>query len=195
LEHLNITPRIAIGSMVYRAGPDEVLDVVAFCGCANMAAAPNLFHMWLETENEIIDFSAGDWHAQMARTPEAGPEMQRPIEWAVEPPLYFWCPTVDLTEAWRSTGTPELGAAWYHEGVAADDHAAFVRHIRDKREALLADAKALWPAVRAALPPPLPRPPGRGRSTSAETNAAPQQCAAVNPSYATRSGGSSHVRR
>jgi hypothetical protein len=56
--------RPCLGGMVYRAGPDEVRDVMAFCGPNNqgcMYEGRFLGHYWIADRNDFIDFSVGDW--------------------------------------------------------------------------------------------------------------------------------------
>src|SRR3954453_9953239 len=54
---------IVFGGMLYRAGPDELVDTVAFCGPGNAAllmARQMLGHYWLQAGRDLIDFTVGD---------------------------------------------------------------------------------------------------------------------------------------
>lgn len=158
LLHVGLEPKGVLGSTLFRAGPDEVLDVVAFCGPGNMACVPNLFHVWLEVDDCIVDFASGDWKEDApqleglsaALLPET--ETLRPVQWDVDPPRYVWRPKAELTTPWTPTGTPELGELWYAEGVAAshqkEAQAYFDGGMHDATRTL----HLLWPTVRDALP-------------------------------------------
>jgi hypothetical protein len=71
---LGIAAKPALGGMVYRAGPDEYSDVVAFCGEGNVGRqlpdsdAGLLGHFFLVSGNNLVDFSVRDWKEQ-SRTP------------------------------------------------------------------------------------------------------------------------------
>ncbi len=53
-----------IGGMIYRAGPNESSDVLAFCGPGNVGRFKDgnfMGHMWVRAGDALIDFSPGDW--------------------------------------------------------------------------------------------------------------------------------------
>ena len=170
LAHLGMRPQRMMGGMIFRAGPDERLDTVPFCGPSNHAqwiGDRPLFHVWLEVDGDIIDFSCGDWKSQELLVEEVsapgGEQPSRPIRWDVEPPDYIWQPADTLLgERFKA---PPLGKIWYARGfwmpkggkTEAETQAGF----NSAAEEVLPYAKMLWPAVKEALPPPLPRPPGR----------------------------------
>src|SRR2546421_6568947 len=58
-----------LGGMVYRAGPDRYRDVVSFCGSDNVGQLTDdgllMGHWWLESGDDFIDFSCGDWQDSM----------------------------------------------------------------------------------------------------------------------------------
>jgi hypothetical protein len=71
---LGIEVPLVIGGMIYRAGPDRVRDVLAFCGPDNrMMRAPGgiMGHWWLEAGGLVLDFSPGDWPHEAAALAEA----------------------------------------------------------------------------------------------------------------------------
>ena len=67
--------------MLYRAGADPIRDVLAFCGPHNAGQLLDghfLGHIWLEMDDELIDFSCGDWphldpRADLDRRPATNP--------------------------------------------------------------------------------------------------------------------------
>jgi hypothetical protein len=110
-----------IGGMIYRAGPDERSDVVAFCGPGNVGRFKDgmfMGHMWLRAGDALIDFSSGDWRGEVeAFGPliDDGYAKLGPIQWTADPPAFFWGlwdsfmpPRINGT-VW----TPELGRAAY----------------------------------------------------------------------------------
>ena len=134
LELSGISAHITLGGMVYRAGPNERRDVVAFCGPGNFGikvAGGLLAHYFLMTDaGEIVDFSAGDWKRDNDIIPEVGDASDLgPIQWMVDPPLFHWDAAAKLQ---RPPGlkayTPQLGRAWYNgfEGDASDAIEAIV---------------------------------------------------------------------
>src|SRR5262245_46348702 len=61
---LGIAATLALGGMIYRAGPDEYRDVMAFCGPGNAGTKlPGglLGHYFIISGDDIVDFSPGDW--------------------------------------------------------------------------------------------------------------------------------------
>lgn len=128
LHSLGLSSDIAVGGMVYRAGPDPMRDCVAFCGPGNLGHLKDdgfLGHAWLRLRGNLVDFSVGDWYdtsqAGLIRE-EWGPENKDPgrLVWtAPELPDFFWQDYDSLTKPWRKfkpddpTTTPELGQAWY----------------------------------------------------------------------------------
>jgi hypothetical protein len=60
---------LPVGGVVYRAGPDERRDVIAFCGGpgnTGTLTAGGLFlgHYFIVSGDDIIDFSVGDWRGE-----------------------------------------------------------------------------------------------------------------------------------
>jgi hypothetical protein len=120
LRRSNIDCQLEIGSMLYRVGPDPIRDVIAFCGPGNAGIVLNdksaLFHAWISVEDCIADFSINEWRSFDIRnevTLPGGTPNLGPIQWTITPPKYWWKPRAELTGRWHSTGTPELGEAWY----------------------------------------------------------------------------------
>jgi len=69
LNRLDIPAKPALGGMIYRAGPDEERDVVAFCGPGNAGTrigSSFLGHWFIMSGDDIVDFSVGDWKALTA---------------------------------------------------------------------------------------------------------------------------------
>jgi hypothetical protein len=109
------------GSAIYRAGPDPVRDVMAFCGPGNTgcwgASNQLLGHGWIQLGDELIDFTAGDWRRQQIEdgVPEgmspspAEAKMLDPIEWTATPPDFYWQDARSLTGPWEPRGEPEIG--------------------------------------------------------------------------------------
>ena len=57
---LGVRSHLVFGAMLYRAGPDEMADVIAFCGPNNRARQLDgqvLGHYWLEAGADLIDFT------------------------------------------------------------------------------------------------------------------------------------------
>ena len=81
---------------------------------------------------------------------------------------YVWRPAEELTAPWKPDGVPELGGMWYREGVRTDGtpagEAAVHAHWRPGLMQETPHARMLWPAVKAALPPPLPKSLGRAEA-------------------------------
>jgi hypothetical protein len=116
---LEIAAKIALGGMIYRTGPDERRDVVAFCGENNTGVKTALGlggHYFLISGDNIVDFSVGDWKADSAHAPEhehlMGLAPTEPAHWEIEPPDFFWAERSAFTPR-DGTFTPELGRAWY----------------------------------------------------------------------------------
>ena len=138
---LGIASRWVDGAMLYRAGPNEMSDVVAFCGPGNAgywtdygAAA----HCWLVAGDDLIDFSVGDWQEQHAFL--AGGRYDRlpngaalpPIQWTAPPlPEFWWRPAATFTNPWRPTGTPPIGTAWYKQGKPPIQWIALRQYVAD----------------------------------------------------------------
>jgi hypothetical protein len=117
---LNIAAKIALGGLVYRVGPDERRDVVAYCGPGNAGMKTTIGlggHYFLISGDNIVDFAVGDWIQDAA----AAPELERmmgltplgPVQWMIEPPEFFWAERSTFMPPQDRTFTPELGRAWY----------------------------------------------------------------------------------
>jgi hypothetical protein len=162
LHTLGIEASVAIGSMVYRAGPDEWRDVMAYCGPGNIGHITSegsfLGHAWLQTSTDIIDFSVSDWRNSEGlddddvealitadRALRDANNNLGAIQWtAPQLPEYFWRPT-DSFPKWRqwcdgdkATYTPRLGECWYGPMRAASRDEAY-RRFRMISDELVAD--------------------------------------------------------
>lgn len=111
-----------IGGMIYRAGPNESSDVLAFCGPGNVGRFKDgnfMGHMWVRAGDALIDFSPGDWRNMVdAFGPliDDGFEKLGPIRWTADPPAFFWGPWDGFMPPSGIDGTtwaPELGRAAY----------------------------------------------------------------------------------
>ena len=114
LRSLGFETTFRIGGCLYRAGPNEVKDTISFCGPTNCGQFYNdvfLGHAWLEADEELIDFSCGDWKSELAEYDNATAVMG-PLQWQVDPPSLIWC-YKDTLSPWRATGSPALGDVWY----------------------------------------------------------------------------------
>jgi hypothetical protein len=117
------------GSMLYRAGPDEIRDCLSFCGRGNRAMFSGndlggtgfLGHFWLRVGDDLVDFSLGDWVRECEHMVEVEEQTTGkslgPVQWTAPVPDYLWRPYSELTTPWRSDSTPELGEYWYQDGV------------------------------------------------------------------------------
>lgn len=121
---LGIQTKRAYGAMLYRAGPDPMRDVVAFCAEGNAgiwSEDQSMGHAWLEHDGDLIDFSAGDWASQMdvVEALEAdysranGSVVMESVRFDVQPPEYVWQSARPLKEAWSPVGEPAIGKFWY----------------------------------------------------------------------------------
>jgi hypothetical protein len=147
---LGIPAKPALGGMVYRAGPDERCDVVAYCGPGNVGRlTPQglLAHYFIVSGDNIVDFSVGDWKEHSLTGLEIvlpGTESLPPVCWTAPPlPEFFWTDRRELTPD-RSTLSPELGRAWYTGFVAeGTDDPAYVM------ERLIED---VTPQIKSVMP-------------------------------------------
>ena len=171
LSLLRIETRISLGGLVYRVGPDERRDVIAFCGPGNVGIATDIgirAHYFLTTGGgEIVDFSVGDWKRDDERwrviVKDYGDDSYLgPIQWAIDPPAFHWD---DANKFRRPAGstlyTPELGQAWY-TGFRGDRSGVFeaikedMDTYRDLITGVLAaqfEARDLIERVRQAISP------------------------------------------
>ena len=117
LRRLGIPTQLALGGLVYRAGPDPIRDVVSYCGPGNLGQMIGddwVGHYWIQSGTDVIDFSVGDWRKAMS------PDLMHPalpddlgsIQWTVKPPEFFWVPETTVTPI-AGQYTPEIGRAYY----------------------------------------------------------------------------------
>jgi hypothetical protein len=117
-----VRSRLVWGGMLYRAGPDEISDVVAYVGPGNAAlwrvpGTGSIAHAWLEVGADLVDFSPGDWREKPALVLDNELDLLLngvplpPIQWTALPPDYFWQSKASLTDPWRPVRTPDLGQA------------------------------------------------------------------------------------
>jgi hypothetical protein len=110
LTNLGWSPRVELGGVLFRVGPDPRRDVVAFCGRGNYGYAVEggmLGHVWLRLDEDLIDFSCKDWPRLYKPDDELGP-----VQWQVQPPSVIWADR-DLFSDWQREGTPDLGKVWF----------------------------------------------------------------------------------
>jgi hypothetical protein len=119
LSELGVAAELIKGSMLFRAGPDPLRDVVAFCGAGNAghgsASGEFLGHVWLRVGDDLVDFTPGDWRreAELIEATGATGDNFGAIQWRAEPEPYHWASYADTTASWRSTGEPKVGGVWY----------------------------------------------------------------------------------
>jgi hypothetical protein len=145
-----------VGGMVYRTGPHPLRDVVAFCGPDNLGAIVDggfIGHSWLEYRGDLIDFSCGDWRAEATVLYEWEREISQrrgvpfygEIQWDAPPPEYIWQRAAPLRNAWRRSGSPELGRFWY--GPCTAEVGARTDYGEDVVEILRTGLRALRPMI------------------------------------------------
>jgi hypothetical protein len=137
------------------AGPDNAGVIIKGSG--------GLCHVWLRVGTDIADFSVGDWQNLDARTElDVAGSPLGPIRWEITPPSYWWRPRQQLADAWRPTGSPDLGEAWYgpfhddaHEvrKMVAAIHDELKHDIADAVEVVFGKAAALISGKRSAYRP------------------------------------------
>jgi hypothetical protein len=124
LKRLGIPHQLVLGGMIYRAGLNP-WDLVMFASDDNKGHHPGLYHCWLESGDDLIDFSCGDWRDVLSRSNtegfEVNPEGLPPITWKFPPPEFIWAPSAPLKNAWRPAPFgPKPREAWY--GPIAEQH-------------------------------------------------------------------------
>jgi hypothetical protein len=119
---LGIPSRLTHGAMLYRAGPDPIADVIAFCGPGNAADGPRS-HDWLTVGDDLVDFSVGDWRP-LSDLEWYGRDHLPPIQWTASAlPDFWWRPKSMFLNAWRQRGEPQIGEAWYAEARLPEEEA------------------------------------------------------------------------
>jgi hypothetical protein len=121
LKSLGFKVHVRVGGLVHRVGPHEEYDVRAMAGPGNfgqMVHGRFNGHMWLESDGDLIDFSAADWlrdHETIGTNLiHAGQGDLPPINWtAPPPPDYVWEPAEPLRARWRFNESPPFGEFWY----------------------------------------------------------------------------------
>jgi hypothetical protein len=126
LTQLGIPAKLVFGGLVYRAGPDPSRDLLCYCdgyGYGCMIKGKIFAHQWIQSNNDLVDFSVGDWREDGARPINAvEAEVSAglvPINWtAPELPDFFWAPIHQFAQA----GHPELGEVRYTQfrGIPPD---------------------------------------------------------------------------
>ena len=109
LHQLGWEPDVTIGGLLYRAGPDPLRDIVAFCGPNNhgmMLGGRFLGHLWLKVHGATVDFTPLDW--RRLYRPRGG---LGSVVWQYAPPSLIWA-AADVF-GWQSQGAPEPGQLWY----------------------------------------------------------------------------------
>ena len=70
LTQLGIPAKLVFGGLVYRAGPDPSRDLLCYCdgyGYGCMIKGKIFAHQWIQSNNDLVDFSVGDWREDGAR--------------------------------------------------------------------------------------------------------------------------------
>jgi hypothetical protein len=142
-----VRSRIVCGSLMYRGGPSGDDDTLLFGGPDNHAMffrdGDVSGHFWLEVDDDLVDFSTGDWRAiwDAMGTHDGLP----PINWTVPPPTFLWQPLSEFAtpagfrtrpygEVSPTPDAPPLGRAWYRE---ADDGEVMLQECTAFRTAAL----------------------------------------------------------
>jgi hypothetical protein len=130
---------IGFGALLCRIDPDEMRDVVAFCGPCNVGFInPNGesgYHCWLRHEDWIFDASVGEWHGLDPVKSEItvlGRASFGPPQWTITLPDYWLKNAREAEQAWRPEGTPALGEAWY--GPMLGDPNIVMNRLREVHE-------------------------------------------------------------
>ena len=100
LSRFEIPNKLILGGAMYRAS-ERPHDVLMFCGSDNRGHNPGRFHCWIETADEIIDFSSGDWKELYTDKSFDAKQWPPPIRWDFPPPLFLWQERSALLDAWR----------------------------------------------------------------------------------------------
>jgi hypothetical protein len=151
LRNLGFQPQVGLGGVLFRAGPDPLRDVIAFCGPGNrgqMHQGVFLGHVWLRLDGEAIDFSCGDW--PRLYTPHKTDALG-PVQWQCRPPSLIWA-WEDAFD-WKPDGTPELGKIWFCPWIGelpkfAEDRARFAASADVFAEILATNIKRMSLAER-----------------------------------------------
>jgi hypothetical protein len=148
LHTLGIPAKPVLGGMIYRAGVDERRDVIAFCGEGNVGRRSDrgiLAHYFIVSNNNIVDFSVGDWKENSRTLPDIevpGMEPIGPVCWTAPPlPEFFWADRNNFMSK-PPAYTPDLGRAWY-TGFADDAAGFFEQCIEDAT----ANLKTVFPHI------------------------------------------------
>jgi hypothetical protein len=116
LQYLDLPAQLALGGMLYRAGPDPCRDVVAYCGEGNVGQLiPGvgwIGHYWTELHGEVVDFSCGDWRKDTTPDMMLMADDMGPVQWNVEPPDFLWVSEASVAPI-PGQYTPEIGRAYY----------------------------------------------------------------------------------
>jgi hypothetical protein len=103
---LGIVAPLVVGGLLYRAGPDDARDVIAFCGPdGRLALRPDgcLGHWWLQVGDLVLDFTPPDWVRESAGH----------VRFDVPPPPYVWTRRGSGIVLPSAPGSPPLGGAFY----------------------------------------------------------------------------------
>jgi hypothetical protein len=128
LKRLGFVPRVELGSVLYRAGPDTRRDTQSYAGPNNMGCiVPDygfVGHAWLRLGADLVDFS--DWvrmaevgYIALVEMADAGHDIAQAelalgrVQFDVIPPDYLWQLAAPLQAAWRPISSPEIGEFWY----------------------------------------------------------------------------------
>jgi len=124
LDLCDLPAEFEYGGLVYRCGPDAMVDTVAWCGHGNVGRfIDGVFHghIWVRSDRDWIDFSLPLWqregasHTGLTLVDTMGGIPIPVATWTAPPlPKFFWGPIRKERERWRPSGTPTtLGEAWY----------------------------------------------------------------------------------
>jgi hypothetical protein len=87
LDQCGISSELKIGAMLYRVGPHRRRDTLRFCQPNNLGGyrddAYLCGHAWLRVNDDIVDFSTGDWHQDANALAEMELDDLGSVEWKV----------------------------------------------------------------------------------------------------------------
>jgi hypothetical protein len=139
LRMLGWQPTATLGGVLFRAGPNPRRDVVAFCGSGNrgqMYQGRFLGHIWLNLDDDAIDFSCHEWPQHYTPKDDGLGE----VHWECRPPSLIWA-SQDLFK-WQPDGTPAIGEVWFCPWAGDEPKFAGNRHPFENAKEMFTDAVA-----------------------------------------------------
>jgi hypothetical protein len=120
LTECGISSSVVCGALLYRVGKHRMRDTLRFSLPDNTGGyycGHLIGHIWNEVDDDIVDFSSGDWMAEAQemyeRATDPADRKLGPVEWRVTPPAFIWQAAHSLKSGWRPHGQPTIGTIWY----------------------------------------------------------------------------------